>query len=164
MLCLIIHRVHKMFDWFAGNGFHCSSALCLFQYNFGDYWDMHGIVTKLDFFYSMWPIILGCFFPTITMGISTFHFTTSMIQGGNFSKFSINSYGTFLWKIFVIIDVTMAYINISILCVFFSQLKNGNNKNQFWALCRKIHPGPGTCVPGSARCACLMSYFCVWTW
>ena len=25
---LIIHRVNKMFDWFAGDGFRCSSALC----------------------------------------------------------------------------------------------------------------------------------------
>ena len=31
MLCLIIYRVYKMFDWFAGDGFRCSSALCLFQ-------------------------------------------------------------------------------------------------------------------------------------
>ena len=30
MLCLIIYRVYKMFDWFAGDGFRCSSALCLF--------------------------------------------------------------------------------------------------------------------------------------
>jgi hypothetical protein len=29
MLCLIIYRVYKMFDWFAGDGFRCSSALCL---------------------------------------------------------------------------------------------------------------------------------------
>ena len=43
-----------------------------FQYNFGDYWNIHG----------MRPIILGYFFPTITMGISTFHFRTSMIQAG----------------------------------------------------------------------------------
>ena len=26
---LIINRVYKMFDWFAGGGFRCSSALCL---------------------------------------------------------------------------------------------------------------------------------------
>ena len=30
MLCLIIYRVYKMFDWFARDGFRCSSALCLF--------------------------------------------------------------------------------------------------------------------------------------
>ena len=29
MLYLIIHRVYKMFDWFAGDSFRCSSALCL---------------------------------------------------------------------------------------------------------------------------------------
>ena len=27
--CLIIYRVYKMFDEFAGDGFRCSSALCL---------------------------------------------------------------------------------------------------------------------------------------
>ena len=32
MLCLIIHRVYKVFDWFAVDGFRCSSALCLFYY------------------------------------------------------------------------------------------------------------------------------------
>ena len=30
MLWLIIHWVYKMFDWFAGGGFRCSSAFCLF--------------------------------------------------------------------------------------------------------------------------------------
>ena len=30
MLCLIIYRVYKMFDWFSGGGFRCSSAVCLF--------------------------------------------------------------------------------------------------------------------------------------
>ena len=34
MLCLIIYRVYKMFDWFAGDGFRCSSALCLFWFLF----------------------------------------------------------------------------------------------------------------------------------
>ena len=29
MLGLIIHRVYKMFYWFAGDGFRCSSVLCL---------------------------------------------------------------------------------------------------------------------------------------
>ena len=32
MLCLIIHLVYKMFVWFAGSDFRCSSALCLFYY------------------------------------------------------------------------------------------------------------------------------------
>ena len=27
---LIVHRVYKLFDWSAGNGFCCSSVLCLF--------------------------------------------------------------------------------------------------------------------------------------
>ena len=31
---LIIHRVYKIFDWSAGDGFHCSSALCLFSLTF----------------------------------------------------------------------------------------------------------------------------------
>ena len=31
--CLIIYRVYKMFDEFAGDGFRCSSALCLFEYS-----------------------------------------------------------------------------------------------------------------------------------
>ena len=30
MLCLIIYRVYKMFDWLSGDGFRCCSALCLF--------------------------------------------------------------------------------------------------------------------------------------
>ena len=30
MLCLVIYWVYKMFDWFAGDGICCSSALCLF--------------------------------------------------------------------------------------------------------------------------------------
>ena len=51
---------------------HFSDFLTIFQYKFGDSWDIHG----------MRPIILGYFFPTITMEISTFHFRTSMIQGG----------------------------------------------------------------------------------
>ena len=52
-----------MIGWFLG---------AIFQYDYGDSWDNHG----------MRPIILGYFFPTITMEISTFHFRTSMIQGG----------------------------------------------------------------------------------
>ena len=43
-----------------------------FKYNFGDYWDIH----------AMQSIILGYLFPTIAMEIRTFHFRTSMIQGG----------------------------------------------------------------------------------
>ena len=35
---------------------------------------------------TMAYIILGYFFPTITMEISIFHFRTSMIQGGIFFK------------------------------------------------------------------------------
>ena len=54
------------------------------------------------------PIILGYFFPTITMEISTFHFRTFMIQGGNFSKLSINlKYRTYEREV-VDIDITMA--------------------------------------------------------
>ena len=30
---LIMHQVYEMFDWFAGGGFRCSSALCLLVYD-----------------------------------------------------------------------------------------------------------------------------------
>ena len=71
--------------------------MAFFQYNFGDSWDIHG----------MRPIILGYFFSTITMEISTFYFRTSMIQGGSFSNFSINFYRTYEKEV-VDIDITMA--------------------------------------------------------
>ena len=64
---------------------------------FGDYWDIHG----------MRPIILGYFFPTITMGILTFHFRTSIVQGGHFSKYFIIFYGTYERGL-VVIDKNMA--------------------------------------------------------
>ena len=66
-----------------------------------------------------------------------------MIQGGNFSTFSINFYGTYERGL-VITDAIMA-CDLSIQCVF-SLTKNyndGNNKNQFWALCEK-NTAPGT--------------------
>ena len=75
---------------------HFSDFFENFQYNFGDSWDIHG----------MRPIILGYFFPTITMEISTFHFRTSMIQGGQiFIK--INFYRTYERGV-VDVDITMA--------------------------------------------------------
>ena len=47
---------------FHGEMGHFLIFLVIFQYNFGVSWDIHG----------MWPIILGYFFPTITMEISIF--------------------------------------------------------------------------------------------
>ena len=77
---------------------HFSDFLAIFQYNFGDSWDIHG----------MQPIILGYFFLTITMEISTFHFISGPPwSNGNFSKFSINFYRTYE-KGVVGIDITMA--------------------------------------------------------
>ena len=76
---------------------HFPDFLTIFQYNFGDSWDIHG----------MRPIILGYFFPTITMEISTIVFRTSMIQGGNSSKIWINFYRTYERGV-VDIDITMA--------------------------------------------------------
>ena len=64
---------------------HFSDFLAIFQYNFIDSWDIR----------DMRPIILGYFFPTCPMEISTFHFRTSRIQGGNFFKFSIIFYRTY---------------------------------------------------------------------
>jgi len=122
---------------------HFSDFLAIFQYNFGDSRDIHG----------MRPIILGYFFPTITMEISTFHFRTSIIQGG-FSKFSINFYRAYESGV-VVIDITMA-CDIYLVC-FFSTKTMGVMKIHLWASCGKIRPllrnYPVTFVPGSAHCS-----------
>ena len=62
--------------------------LVIFQYNFDDSWDIHG----------MRPIFLGYFFLTIMLRISTFHFRTSMIQGEQFFKMFDHFLLWDLWK------------------------------------------------------------------
>ena len=49
---------------------HFSDFLAIFQYNFGDSWDIHG----------RRPIILGYFFPIIMMEIGKFQFKTAIVQ------------------------------------------------------------------------------------
>ena len=65
----------------------------MFLYNFDDNWDIH----------AMRPISLGYFFPTITMKISTFHLGPTWPTGGDFSKFSISFYGTYVRELEIII-------------------------------------------------------------
>ena len=62
----------------------------------------------------MRPIILGYFFPTITMEICTFHFRTSISKVGNFfSNFSFNFYRTYERGV-VDIDITIIPYNTDI--------------------------------------------------
>ena len=63
---------------------HCSSALCLFNIALV----MNEITTA---FYLSFQAI----FPTIAMEICTFHFRTSMVQGGNISKYLTNLLGNY---------------------------------------------------------------------
>ena len=114
-----------------------SDFLAIFQYNFGDFWDIHGlrpiilgyffatIMMEIGgnlkknvnhflrdllkstrvYWYNRGMCILLCFFLTRTMEMITFHFMTSMIQGGNFSKNCINFYTTYERGV---VDITMA--------------------------------------------------------
>ena len=79
------------------------------------------------------------FFPTITMEISTFHFRTSMAQGGNLSKFSIHFHGTYesgdYWY-----NHVMWYFNLHVLCFFPTKMMGiitfdfGNYVGKYWYL------------------------------
>ena len=93
----------------------------------------------------MQPNILGYFSPTITMEICTFHFKTSMIQGGYFFKmFDYFLYG--LWKGSggYWYNHGMWYIN---LVCFFSTKTMRITKNPFWASCGWENTTPSTELP-----------------
>ena len=52
---LIIHRVYRMFDWFEGGSFRCSSALCLFWFFFFfSFTDFFFLQTKCGFLCYVW--------------------------------------------------------------------------------------------------------------
>jgi len=142
---------------------HFSDFLAIFQYNFGDSWDIHG----------MRPIILGFFsqqLPWKYCKIRTFHFRTSMI----FQNFRIFFYRTYETGV-VDIDITIA-CDISIWCVFFSTktckwwkpilgiivYDPNSNRNAIlnypitpWLLCRDR--------PTAAHCACFSLLYVWWT-
>ena len=93
MLCLIIYRVYKMFDWFAGDGFRCSSALCL-SFTFLNFCFFSELSPFFIFHYFL-------YFETTSqpiMEINTPNWSLGLVEYIKYKGISSHSYDVMIWR------------------------------------------------------------------